>query len=99
MTNFSQVIQDKPEEAISEVKGELAIKIFGGDLDTLQDIANQITYILNSIHGATNVDAEKLAGLAQVIVDIDRAKVSRYGINDADVRRITEIGMGGKAVS
>ena len=99
LTNFSQVIQDNVEEAISGVKGEIAIKIFGSDLKTLQDRADQVTNILASIQGATDVAAEQQAGLAQVMVDIDRAKVSRYGINIADVQRIMEIGMGGKAAS
>ena len=99
LTNFSQVIQDNVEEAISGVKGEIAIKIFGSDLKTLQDRADQVTHILASIRGATDVAAEQQAGLAQVMVDIDRAKVSRYGINVADVENVMEIGMGGKAAS
>ncbi|MEI6145193.1 MAG: CusA/CzcA family heavy metal efflux RND transporter [Methylococcales bacterium] len=99
LTNFSQVIQDNVEEAISGVKGEIAIKIFGSDLKTLQDKADQVTRILSSIQGATDVAAEQQAGLAQVMVDIDRAKVSRYGINIADVEAVMEMGMGGKAAS
>ena len=99
LTNFSQVIQDNVEEAISGVKGEIAIKIFGSDLLTLQEKADQVTHILASIRGATDVAAEQQAGLAQVMVEIDRAKVSRYGINVADVERVMEIGMGGKAAS
>lgn len=99
LTNFSQVIQDNVEEAISGVKGEIAIKIFGSDLKTLQDKADQVTHILASIRGATDVAAEQQAGLAQVLVEIDREKVSRYGINVADVERVMEIGMGGKAAS
>lgn len=99
LTNFSQVIQDNVEEAISGVKGEIAIKVFGSDLQTLQDKANQITHIIASIQGATDIAAEQQAGLAQVIVEIDRAKVSRYGINVVDVEKVMEIGMGGKAAS
>jgi len=99
LTNFSQVIQDNVEEAISGVKGEIAVKIFGSDLKTLQDRADQVTHILASIRGATDVAAEQQAGLAQVMVDIDRAKVSRYGINVADVEKVMEIGMGGMAAS
>ncbi len=99
LTNFSQVIQDNVEEAISGVKGEIAIKIFGSDLKILQDRADQVTHILASIQGATDVAAEQQAGLAQVMVEIDRAKVSRYGINISDVQRVMEIGMGGKAAS
>ena len=99
LTNFSQVIQDNVEEAISGVKGEIAIKIFGSDLKTLQDRADQITHILASIQGATDVAAEQQAGLAQVMIDIDRVKVSRYGVNIADVEKVIEIGMGGKSAS
>ncbi len=99
LTNFSQVIQDNVEEAISGVKGEIAVKIFGSDLKILQNTANQITQILASIQGATDVAAEQQAGLTQIIVDIDRAKVSRYGLNIADVERVMEIGMGGKAAT
>ena len=99
LTNFSQVIQDNVEEAISGVKGEIAIKIFGSDLKTLQDRADQITHILASIQGATDVAAEQQAGLAQVMIDIDRAKVSRYGINISDVEDVIEMGMGGKSAS
>ena len=99
LTNFSQVIQDNVEEAISGVKGEIAVKVFGPDLAILQDKATQITHIMASIQGATDVAAEQQAGLAQVIVDIDRSKVSRYGINVSDVERVIEIGMGGMAAS
>lgn len=99
LTNFSQVIQDNVEEAISGVKGEIAIKIFGSDLKTLQDRADQVTHILASIQGATDVAAEQQAGLAQVMIDIDRNKVSRYGINISDVEEVIEMGMGGKSAS
>ncbi|WP_347986148.1 CusA/CzcA family heavy metal efflux RND transporter [Methylomonas sp. AM2-LC] len=99
LTNFSQVIQDNVEEAISGVKGEIAIKVFGSDLNILQNRADKITHILASIQGATDVAAEQQAGLAQAIIEIDRAKVSRYGINVADVEQVIEIGMGGKAAS
>ena len=99
LTNFSQVIQDNVEEAISGVKGEIAVKVFGEDLAVLQAKANQITHIMASIKGATDVAAEQQAGLAQVIVDIDRSKVSRYGINVSDVERLMEIGMGGMQAS
>ena len=99
LTNFSQVIQDNVEEAISGVKGEIAVKVFGEDLAVLQAKANQITHIMASIQGATDVAAEQQAGLAQVIVEIDRSKVSRYGINVSDVERVMEIGMGGMQAS
>ena len=98
-TNFSQAIQDNVEEAISGVKGEIAIKIFGDDLKTLQTNADQVTKILASIQGSTDIAAEQQAGLAQLIFDVDRAKISRYGISVQDVEQTISIGMGGLAAS
>ena len=97
--NFSQVIQDNVEEAISGVKGEIAIKIFGEDLKILQEKADQITTILHSIEGATDIAAEQQAGLAQMVIAIDRAKIARYGINVTDVEDVISMAVGGKAAS
>jgi cobalt-zinc-cadmium resistance protein CzcA len=97
--NFSQVIQDNVEEAISGVKGEIAIKIFGEDLKVLQDKANQITRILRSIEGSTDVAAEQQSGLAQMVIDIDRAKTARYGIDVADVENVIAMAVGGKTAT
>ena len=97
--NFSQVIQDNVEEAISGVKGEIAIKIFGEDLKVLQDKANQITRILRSIEGATDVAAEQQSGLAQMVIAIDRAKTARYGINVNDVENVIAMAVGGKTAT
>lgn len=97
--NFSQVIQDNVEEAISGVKGEIAVKIFGEDLKVLQDKANQITRILRSIEGATDVAAEQQSGLAQMVIDIDRAKTARYGINVNDVENVISMAVGGKTAT
>ncbi len=97
--NFSQVIQDNVEEAISGVKGEIAIKIFGEDLRVLQEKANQITGILRSLKGATDVAAEQQSGLAQLVISIDRAKIARYGINVTDVEDVIAMAVGGKAAT
>jgi cobalt-zinc-cadmium resistance protein CzcA len=97
--NFSQVIQDNVEEAISGVKGEIAIKIFGEDLKVLQEKANQITRILRSIEGATDVAAEQQSGLAQMVIGIDRAKIARYGINVNDVESVIAMAVGGKTAT
>ena len=97
--NFSQVIQDNVEEAISGVKGEIAIKIFGDDLKILQEKANQITGILRSIQGATDVAAEQQSGLSQLVISIDREKIARFGINVADVEDVIETAVGGKTAT
>ncbi|MGZ5031386.1 MAG: efflux RND transporter permease subunit, partial [Methylobacter sp.] len=97
--NFSQVIQDNVEEAISGVKGEIAIKIFGEDLKVLQNKADQITRILRSIEGSTDVAAEQQSGLAQMVIAIDRAKIARYGIDVDDVENVIAMAVGGKAAT
>ncbi len=97
--NFSQVIQDNVEEAISGVKGEIAIKIFGEDLKVLQEKANQVTRILRSIEGSTDVAAEQQSGLAQMVIAIDRAKIARYGIDVNDVENVISMAVGGKTAT
>ena len=97
--NFSQVIQDNVEEAISGVKGEIAVKIFGDDLKILQEKADQVVHILKSTQGSTDVAAEQQAGLAQVVIDVDRSKIARYGISVDAVEDVIEIAIGGKVAS
>lgn len=97
--NFSQVIQDNVEEAISGVKGEIAVKIFGEDLKILQEKADQVTHILRSIRGATDVAAEQQSGLAQAVIDIDRAAIARYGVSVDHVEELIGIAIGGKAAT
>jgi cobalt-zinc-cadmium resistance protein CzcA len=94
-TNFSQVIQDNVEEAISGAKGEIVIKLFGLELPVMQEKADQIVNILNTIEGANDVGAEQQLGLGEVQLIIDREKAARYGINVSDVNRQIEVALGG----
>jgi cobalt-zinc-cadmium resistance protein CzcA len=94
-TNFSQVIQDNVEEAISGAKGEIVIKLFGLELPVMQEKADQIVNILNTIEGASDVGAEQQLGLGEVQLIIDREKAARYGINVSDVNRQIEVAFGG----
>jgi cobalt-zinc-cadmium resistance protein CzcA len=75
------------------------VKIFGEDLKVLQDKADQVVRILKSTRGSTDVAAEQQAGLAQVVIRIDRAKIARHGINVSDVEDVLEMAVGGKAAS
>ncbi|QEL64257.1 cation efflux system protein, resistance-nodulation-division (RND) family [Oryzomicrobium terrae] len=98
-TNFSQVIQDNVEESISGVKGEIAVKIFGSDLDILEDKASQVASILANIQGATDVAAIKVSGQTELDIALDRTRMSRYGINAADVNATVQTALAGTAVS
>jgi cobalt-zinc-cadmium resistance protein CzcA len=93
--NFSQLIQDSVEEAISGAKGEIVIKLFGLELPEMQAKADQIVDILNSIEGASDVGAEQQLGLGEVQLVINREKVARYGINVSDINKQIEVGLGG----
>lgn len=98
-TNFSQVIQDNVEESISGVKGEIAIKIFGPDLDILEDKAGQVVNIIRAIRGATDVAAIKVSGQSELDVVLDPARMARYGIKAADANATVQTALGGAAVS
>ena len=71
-TNFSQVIEDNVEEALSGVKGEIAVKVFGPDLEILEDKAQQVAGILAGIRGAADVEAIKVGGQAELNIKLDR---------------------------
>ena len=84
-TNFSQVIEDNLNEALSGAKGEIVIKIFGPDLQILEDKSEQVVNILASIRGAADVGAFKIGGQTELTVVLDRTRMARYGINISDV--------------
>ncbi|MCW5625591.1 MAG: efflux RND transporter permease subunit, partial [Burkholderiales bacterium] len=97
-TNFSQVIEDNVEEALSGVKGEIAVKIAGPDLDILEDKAEQVARILGGIVGSTDVAAIRVGGAAELAVTLDRERLARYGLNVGDVNRTVQVAMGGTVV-
>jgi heavy metal efflux system protein len=98
-TNFSQVIEDNVEEALSGVKGELAIKVFGPDLQVLETKSNQIATILSGIQGAADVAAIQIAGQSEVDIEIDREKIARLGISVSDVNTAVSDALGDVAVN
>ena len=84
-TNFSQVIEDNLNEAISGARGEIVVKIFGPDLQILEDKSEQIVDVLSSIRGSADVGAFKIGGQTELTVTLDRTKMARYGINVNDI--------------
>jgi heavy metal efflux system protein len=97
--NFSQPIKDNVDEAISGVKGELSIKIFGPDLDVLQERAEQVTKILSRIQGVRDLDFDHLTGQPQLRIEVDRDAANRYGITVSDIQDAIEVATAGKKVS
>ncbi|HEY5995118.1 MAG TPA: CusA/CzcA family heavy metal efflux RND transporter [Gallionellaceae bacterium] len=98
-TNFSQVIQDNVEEALSGVKGEIAVKIFGPDLEILEDKAGQVADIISGIRGAADVSAIKVGGQTELNITLDRRRMARYGININDANATIQTSLGGSTVS
>jgi cobalt-zinc-cadmium resistance protein CzcA len=93
--DFSQYIEDNVNEAVSGIKSELAIKIFGSDADQLQSLANQIAAKIEDIRGVLHLTPEHLAGQPQVQVNIKRQAVARYGLAVGDVDALVENAFGG----
>jgi cobalt-zinc-cadmium resistance protein CzcA len=97
--NFSQPISDNVEEAVSGVKGELAVKLFGSDLKVLEAKANEIREVMSKIPGVADLGTFQVRGQPNVNLIVDRAAADRFGINVSDVQDAVETAVGGKAVS
>ena len=97
--NFSQPIADNMEEAVSGVKGQLAIKIYGDDLKTLEAKGDEIVGVLHTVQGIADLGLFRVIGQPNLEFHVDRRLAARYGINVADVQDAVETAVGGKAVS
>ena len=93
---FTQPIQMRFNELISGVRSDVAVKVFGDDLDTLLRNGEEIAEVLEKIPGAAEVKVEQVSGLPVLTVKIDRPKISRYGLNVAEVQEVVEVAVGGK---
>jgi heavy metal efflux system protein len=94
---FTQPIQMRFNELISGVRSDVAVKVFGDDLDKLLASGEQIAEVLERIPGAADVKVEQISGLPMLSVKLDRKKVSRYGLSVGDVQELIAIAIGGKA--
>ena len=94
--SFTQPIAMRVDELVSGVKATIGIKIFGDDLDVLKAKGEAVARVLRGVRGATDIDVEKISGLAYLRIEIDRAKIARYGINVSDVQDVVEVAIGGK---
>ncbi len=97
--NFSQPIADNVEEAVSGVKGELAVKLIGDDLKQMEQTADEIVHAMRRVPGVADLGIFRVMGQPNVDVIVDRRKAERFGINVSDVQDAIETAVGGKAVS
>jgi len=98
-TQFSQYIEDNVDEAVSGIKSELAIKIFGDDPAKLQALADQIVDIVKTVPGAADVGTDLLLGQPQIQITVDRAAIARYGLAVSDVQTVVATAIGGQAAT
>ena len=93
--NFTAPMAMRLDEAISGVRTELGIKVFGDSLPILERKAAEIRDVVETVRGAADVSVDVSAGAMQVVLDLDRTALSRYGLNVADIRQAVQSGVGG----
>jgi cobalt-zinc-cadmium resistance protein CzcA len=96
---FSQPIEDNMEEAVSGVKGELATKVYGDDLHTLEETAEQIAGVMSHVRGITDLGVLQVTGQPDLNFVIDREKAARWQINVADIQDAIQTAVGGNALT
>ncbi|HTR65035.1 MAG TPA: CusA/CzcA family heavy metal efflux RND transporter [Terriglobales bacterium] len=97
--NYTQPAEDAVDEALTGLKSSLAVKVYGDDLNVLQDKAVQIRNVLAKVPGFTELTVVRELGQPSLLIDVDRDKIARYGINVADVEAVIEAAVGGQAVT
>jgi heavy metal efflux system protein len=97
--NYTQPAQDAVDEALTGLKSSLAVKIYGPDLNVLEEKALAIKKTLEKVPGFRDLTLVRELGQPSLLVDVDRAKIARYGINVADVEAVVEAAVGGQAAT
>jgi cobalt-zinc-cadmium resistance protein CzcA len=95
---FTQPIEMRFNELITGVRADIAIKIFGEDLDVLAKKGNEIGTLIENVPGAADISVEKIVGLPEMNVQYDRAKIARYGLNIQDLNDMVSMGFAGRTV-
>jgi cobalt-zinc-cadmium resistance protein CzcA len=96
---MAQPIAQRVAELVTGVRNDVAIKVFGDDMDTLLDTANQIARVVSATQGAQDLRVEKVSGQQYLNIEINRAAIARYGLNVADINQMVEIALGGKVAT
>ncbi|MBZ5654369.1 MAG: CusA/CzcA family heavy metal efflux RND transporter [Acidobacteriia bacterium] len=97
--NFSQPIEDNVGETLTGTKGQLALKVFGNDLRTLEQTGEEIAAVMQRVPGITDVKLYRDTGQPNLNFTIDRQQAARFGSNVTDIQDVVETAVGGKAVS
>ena len=97
--SLSQPIAARVDEMVSGVRSQVAIKIFGDDLNTIKKLGDQIGLVLSGVKGSTDLRIEQVSGQNYLNIQIDRDAIARYGINVEDINDVIETAIGGKQAS
>ena len=96
LANFTQPIEMSIDELLEGVRAELAIKIFGDDLDVLRIAGDRLAAVVRNVRGATDVQVDQVSGAPQLNIHVDRAAIARYGVNVQDVQETLKAAVGGQ---
>jgi cobalt-zinc-cadmium resistance protein CzcA len=94
--SFSQPIRDNVLESISQIDGQIVIKVFGPDGDVLQGQAQKVLQTISAVRGVGSAFIDRYGRIPQLQIEVDRAKCARYGLNVADIQDVIETTLGGK---
>lgn len=97
--NFSQPIMDNVEEAVSGVKGSIAVKVYGDELRSIEEKATKIYDILKTVEGIQDLGVIRNIGQPELRIELDEVKMAQYGVNTADCNAVIEMAIGGKAAT
>jgi cobalt-zinc-cadmium resistance protein CzcA len=97
--NYTQPAEDAVDEALTGLKSSLAVKVYGPDLQVLQKTALEIKKTLSQVRGFTELTVVRELGQPSLLVDVDREKIARYGINVGDVENVVQAAVGGQAAT
>lgn len=93
---MAQPISDRVDEMVTGVRSDVAVKVFGDDLDLLKKKADEIARVAATVQGATDIRVERVTGQQYLSIEIDRAAIARHGLNVSDVNDVIEASIGGK---
>ena len=96
---FSQPIRDNVLESISQIKGQIVLKVAGDDLDQLRRITEAVAREVNQVRGVSRAEIDRLGELPQLVIDIDRQRAGRLGLNVSDIQDVIEAALAGKAAT
>jgi cobalt-zinc-cadmium resistance protein CzcA len=98
-SQFSQYIEDNVNEAVSGIKSELAIKLFGEDPEKLQEYADKIAAAISTVPGARDVGTDRFTGQPQIQITVDRTAIARFGVSVSDIQSVIETALGGSVAT